>query len=62
MKNYRVWLKSVPGMFAQYDGKVEVRASSEDDAINMALRKLRTGAFPDRTNNMWKIEKVERIG
>lgn len=61
MKNYRVWLKSVPGMFTQYDGKVDVKAQDEDTAVKNALRKLRTGVFSDRTDRMWKIQKVERI-
>jgi MarR-like DNA-binding transcriptional regulator SgrR of sgrS sRNA len=59
-KTYFVWLRSVPGFHAQYDGKVEVRASDEDDAVQKAFRKLKMGAFPDRDRSMWKIEKVER--
>ena len=57
---YRVWLRSKPGMYEQYKGKVDVTAFSEDDAVETALRKLRAGAFPDRTADMWIIEKVER--
>lgn len=61
MKKYKVWVKSVPGFFTQYSGKVTVSALNDDDAISRVLRKLRTGAFPDRTDSMWKIESVERI-
>ena len=61
MKNYKVWLRSRPGFYAQYDGKVEVIAIDEDDAVKKALAKLKRGAFPDRDNSMWKVEKVERV-
>jgi len=61
MKKYRVWLRSRPGFYAQYDGKVDVMADSEDDAAEKALMKLKRGAFFDRDNSMWKIERVERI-
>lgn len=56
---YKVTLKSVPRMYEQYNGSVEVYASSPQQAIENALDKLRRGAFPDRSRNMWKIEKVE---
>ena len=47
-------------MYEQYKGKVKVTAHSEDDAVVVALRKLRNTSFPDRTADMWIIEKVER--
>jgi hypothetical protein len=58
-KRYRVSLKSVPGMYAQYDGNLEVFATNEEDAINEAHRKLKRGAFPDRDRSMWRVESVE---
>jgi 1,2-phenylacetyl-CoA epoxidase PaaB subunit len=58
-RDYRVWMRSVPGMYEQYDGKVDVWATSEEDAINKAHDKLKRGSFPDRTRNMWRVEKVE---
>lgn len=61
MKTYHVWLRSRPGFYAQYDGKVKVVAYSDDDAVEKALCKLKRGAFSDRDRSMWIIEKVERV-
>jgi len=61
MKKYNVWIKSVPGFSAQYDGKVTVFADDDDEAIELAFRKLKNGAFPERSRSMWKVEKVERV-
>lgn len=58
---YEVWLKSIPGFYAQYDGKVTVYAPNDNDAIEKAFAKLKNGAFPDRNRSMWKVEKVVRI-
>lgn len=59
---YRVWMRSAPGFYEQYSGKVDVFAESEDQAIDRAFQELKRGAFPDRSRNMWRVEKVERIG
>lgn len=61
MKDYRVWLRSVPGFYAQYDGYVDVYAEDEEEAVEKALRKLQRESFPDRGRGMWRVEKVERI-
>ena len=58
---FQVWMRSVPGMFAQYDGKVDVYAEDAEGAIEKAHQKLKRGAFPDRSRDMWKVEKVERV-
>jgi hypothetical protein len=47
-------------MYEQYKGKVKVLAYDEDSAVETALRKLRRTTFPDRTADMWVVEKVER--
>lgn len=60
-KKYHVWLRSVPGFYEQYDGKVSVYARDDDEAIELAFDKLKRGAFPDRSRSMWRVEKVERI-
>jgi len=62
MKKYDVYMKSVPGMYAQYNGKVTVYADNEEEAVDLALLKLRRGSFPDRSSDMWRIEKIECIG
>jgi hypothetical protein len=61
MKKIRVWLKSTPGMYAQYDGKVDVYSESTDynELMRAALNKLKS-TFPDRQSpSFWKITKVE---
>jgi hypothetical protein len=47
-------------MYAQYSGPVVVQATSFDSAVEAALHRLKTGAFPNRTKDMWIVEKVER--
>ena len=59
---YKVWMKSTPGFYAQYDGSISVFAESEDEAIEEAFKKLKRNSFPDRSRDMWKIEKVECVG
>lgn len=62
MRKYRVWMRSVPGFYAQYDGSVEVFADSDGDAIEEAYQKLKRSAFPERSRSMWRVIKVELIG
>jgi hypothetical protein len=59
MKKYRVWIRSVPGFYTQYDGYVDVYADFEEEAIEFAFLKLKRGAFPDRNSSMWRVESVE---
>ena len=61
MGKYRVWLRSKPGFYEQYDGHVDVDAESIDDAPRVALDKLRRGVFSDRNSAMWNIEKVDNL-
>jgi hypothetical protein len=60
-KRYRVWMRSFPGFYEQYDGKVDVWAWNETDAEEKAFMELKRGAFPDRSRSMWRVEKVERL-
>jgi hypothetical protein len=61
MKKYKVYMRSRPGMLKeQYHGFIDVLATNEDEAIEAAFRKLRIGAFPNRTRSMWVVEKIER--
>ena len=62
LKQYSVWLRSRPGFYEQYDGKVDVWAENDDDAIERAFRELKRGTFPDRSRDMWRVDRVERIG
>lgn len=56
---YRVWLRSVPGPYEQYDGKVDVLAEDTYDAARRALAELRRTSFPDRSDSMWRVERIE---
>lgn len=56
---YKVWLRSIPGMYAQYNGYVEVNAENDIDAKERAFSKLKRTSFPDRNKNMWKVERIE---
>lgn len=58
MKKYRIWIKSKPGMYEQYNGKVDVHAFFEEEAIKKAFLKLKF-TFPDRPNSLWVTEKIE---
>lgn len=58
MKQYEVWIRSLPGFYAQYDGKVDVWADNEEAAEDLAFLKLKRGAFPDRSRSMWQVEKI----
>lgn len=62
MSRFRVWIRSVPGFYAQYDGYKDVYAEDAEQAKERALRELRRGAFPDRNDSMWRVERIEIIG
>lgn len=56
----RVWYRTRPGPFEQYDGYVDVLAYNRRDAEAKAFAKLRI-AHPNKGRDMWKIEKVEPL-
>lgn len=59
MDRYRIWLRSVPGPYEQYAGKVDVTADSPTSAQARALGELQRTSFPDRSPGMWRIERIE---
>lgn len=61
MTQYRAYLRTKSGMYAQYDGYVDVVAEDRDQAQEKAIDKLRRTSFPDYSRSMWKIERVEAI-
>jgi hypothetical protein len=62
MHKYRVWMHSRPGMWVFYEGKVDVFAANDAQAIDHALEDLRRGSFKDRpARDSWVIESVERL-
>ena len=47
-RRFRVEMRSRPGMWAQYNGHVDVLAPDIDSAFEHAVKKLARTSFPDR--------------
>jgi len=62
MRIYNVYLHSEPGFWEYYSGKITVKATSVECAIEFAKTKLKNGAFPDRPRNSWIIDNVTTPG
>lgn len=59
-RRFRCWLRSAPGMWAQYDGSVDVVACDEADVFGLAVRQLARTSFPDRPSlSSWRLERIE---
>lgn len=57
---YRCHLRSAPGMWAQYEGHVDVWANDESEVFERAVRQLARSSFPDRPNlSSWRLERIE---
>jgi hypothetical protein len=58
---YRCYVRTRSGMFAQYDGHIDVRARSTSHAAmhRAAVRALRLSAFPDYGSDVWILERWE---
>ena len=55
-KRFRVELRSAPGMWAQYNGHVDVLAADIDSAFEEAVKKLARTSFPDRPGlSSWRF-------
>jgi hypothetical protein len=54
-------MRSVPGFYEQYDGKVDVWAEDDEQAKERAFAELKRGAFPERSRDMWKVERIEKL-
>lgn len=54
-RRYRCYMRTVSGMFAQYDGHVDVTSPSDafDDLHRAAVAELRRTSFPDYSGAMW---------
>jgi len=61
LSNYRVHIRSKPGMYEQYSGYIDVIASSDSTAEDAAFNKL-SRTYPNRSRDMWIVEKIERKG
>lgn len=62
VKRYRVTLRSAPGMWARYEGYVDVVAREDEDIAAKACAKLRRTAFPDRPASAWVIATIALKG
>jgi hypothetical protein len=51
----------VPGFYEQYDGKVDVWAEDDEQAKERAFAELKRGVFPERSRDMWKVERIEKL-
>lgn len=60
MYKYRVYLRSKPGMWASYNGHVDVHAVTDQEAERAAINRLARGVFKDRGFGAWIVDKVER--
>lgn len=61
---YRVELCSTSGMYAQYDGHVDVFSPSaeQDELFTRAVRELARTSFPDRTSkDFWRFKSARRL-
>ncbi len=55
---YRVHMRTRGGMYAQYDGHVDVRSDGSDLFMD-AVRQLRRTSFPDYSADMWRMTGSE---
>ena len=62
-RRYRAFLTSVPGMYAQYDGHVDVWCATDDwdDVFREAVAELRRTSFPERSAACWRMEDFQLI-
>lgn len=61
-RKFRVWMHSPPSPgWTYYDGKVDVFADDDEQAIERARRELKRGAFFDRPESSWVVDRVEAL-
>ncbi|CAA9890779.1 conserved hypothetical protein [Candidatus Methylobacter favarea] len=61
---YLCYIRSASGMWAAYDGYVEVHApdnATDDEIFRKAVQTLARTSFPDRPSlSSWVLDRVER--
>ncbi|MEI6385682.1 MAG: hypothetical protein WCQ50_03540 [Spirochaetota bacterium] len=61
---YLCYISSVAGMWAPYEGYVEVYAPEDakrDDIFSRVVRHLSQTSFPDRPSlSSWRLERIEK--
>jgi len=61
-RKFRCHVHSAPGMWAFYEGHVDVYAQQEEDVFPRAVKELGRTAFRDRPHESdWKLDKIERL-
>lgn len=61
-KRFRVQMHSAPGMWARYDGHVDVLVADIDSAFAEAVKKLARTSFPDRASlSSWRLDGVSQL-
>jgi len=59
---YRCYMRSAPGMWATYDGYVEVRSPDKGEVFERAVRQLARTSFSDRPGmDSWRLERIELL-
>jgi hypothetical protein len=63
LMRWRVYLRSVPGMYEQYDGHVDVHSSdaSPQELFQLAVAALRASSFPDRRADCWRFVSADLL-
>ena len=61
-KKFRCHLRSAPGMWACYEGHVDVFSPSEAEVFRRAVHQLAHSSFPDRPSmESWLLDRIERL-
>lgn len=62
-RSYRCYMSTRGGMYAQYDGHVDVYAQSAEpeELFRRAVTELRRTSFPDYSSTMWRLDRVELL-
>jgi hypothetical protein len=63
VKRYRCFMSSKPGMYAQYDGHVDVWSPNDDweEVFSRATAELKRTAFPERSSSMWRMDDFQLL-
>jgi len=63
-RRYRAFMESRSGMYAQYDGHVDVWCDTDDwdDVFAAAIKELQRTAFPERSAAAWRMTDFQLIG
>lgn len=62
-RKYRVQMRTNSGMYAQYEGHVDVfsPSSDSDELFSRAVQQLRRTSYPDYSASMWVMTGFEEV-